>query len=156
LFWILIRLLQSQDFIRLVWTSGLFSFTQRIGLTSQTLLQVFSHFSLASLVLTIIIIIMTGINISLLFYYVKKSARLRRSTGMSLLGVIVGILGVGCSSCGSVLLTSVIGLSATSSILGILPFKGLEINILAIVLLGVSIVMIAKKISNPLLCKIKS
>ena len=70
------------------------------------------------------------------------------------IGIIVGFLGVGCASCGSLILSSIFGLSVTASFIGFLPFKGLELGILGIVILLISIYLVAKKIQDPLMCKI--
>lgn len=94
-----------------------------------------------------------GLNVSLFSFYIKQRARIEKEAGMSLGGIVLGMLGVGCASCGSFILTSILGASATIAFLGFLPFRGQEFAVLGIVILGLSVVLIAKKIKEPLVCK---
>jgi hypothetical protein len=79
----------------------------------------------------------------------------QREMGVSLLGVATSLLGVGCASCGSVVLTSLIGLSSASTVLGILPFRGQEFGFLGIAILLMAIIYTMKKINQPFLCKVE-
>lgn len=95
---------------------------------------------------------LVGLNITLLTYYFKRRVILFREAGASAFGVIAGTLGVGCVSCGSVILTSLFGYTASSSFLGAFPLGGLELGIIGVILLSLSIVLIAKKIYSPFVC----
>lgn len=113
-----------------------------------------STFTSSSLVLVIILSLLSAINIVMMIFYIRRRISLEKKTGVGLLGIILGFLGVGCASCGSLLLSSIFGLAATTSFIGILPFRGLEFGILGIFMLLFSTYLIAKKIQNPLLCKV--
>jgi len=69
-----------------------------------------------------------------------------------LLGAIVGLVGVGCASCGSVILSSVFGFTVAAGILTFLPFKGLEFSFVSLIFLGMSIVWLGRKISRGIAC----
>ena len=97
--------------------------------------------------------VLFGINISLFSYYIKRRIKLQKEAGLGLGGMILGILGVGCASCGSFILTSIIGTSASVALVGSLPFKGHEFSILGIIILGISIILTTKKIEEPTVCK---
>ncbi|MFA6307283.1 MAG: hypothetical protein WCS88_01155 [Patescibacteria group bacterium] len=113
-----------------------------------------STFTSSSLILVIILSFLSAINIVMMIFYVKRRISLEKNTGVGLMGMILGFLGVGCASCGSLVLSSIFGLAATTSFIGILPFGGLEFGILGVFMLLFSTYLIAKKIQNPLLCKI--
>lgn len=106
----------------------------------------------ASLSLLIITAVLTGINISLIIYYLKTRAALERAAGVGALGIIGSLLGIGCASCGSVILTSLLGFTASTAIIGALPFKGLEFAVGGLLLVGFATYTIAKKITEPLVC----
>lgn len=104
-----------------------------------------------SYVSLIIISILFGIFFSLIGYKV----RVLNDTGnkkigfFASVGLFLGILVPGCAVCGIGIL-SALGLSA--AVLSFLPYKGLELSILSIVILGIVIF----KISNELnVCKVK-
>lgn len=85
-------------------------------------------------------------------YYFKFRYRLEKEAGMSAIGIFSGILGVGCASCGSVIITSLFGIGMTASVIGVLPLRGQEFGLLGIVFLTVSIVILSQKIQQPLVC----
>lgn len=94
----------------------------------------------------LIISILTGINIALLTYFFRTRSQASGGSALGFAGMLSGILGIGCASCGSVLLSSVIGLSASWAVIGFLPLRGAEFSLLAIALLVYSIFSLSKKI----------
>jgi hypothetical protein len=74
------------------------------------------------------------------------------STGF--LGLMSGVIGMGCAACGSLLLTSFLSLAGASAVLTFLPFRGGEFGIVGVILLGFSIFTVSKQIQNPGVCKI--
>jgi hypothetical protein len=90
---------------------------------------------------TIIIAVLTGILISLLTYRldnIKKYSKNKIGI-ISSIGIFFGIAAPGCASCGAGL-AAALGLG---SILARLPFKGVEISFIAIILLLYSIYKIS-------------
>jgi hypothetical protein len=130
------------------------SFSQKANLLISLIGSLKTNFTTLSLVLTTIGAILTGVQTSLLIYYLKQSFRLKRLAGTSVAGTLLSLIGVGCASCGSVILSSVLGLGFTTRFLGFFPFKGQEIGFLGIVVLVYVIRLTLKKIKNPLVCKI--
>lgn len=106
------------------------------------------------LILLIVAAALTGVNIALLVFYLRRRIAVGREAGVSLGGIIVSSLGVGCASCGSVLLTSLLGFSAGVAALAALPLQGAEFTLVGIGLILASIIMLAKKISAPEVCKV--
>ena len=62
---------------------------------------------------------------------------------------------MGCAACGSFLLTS-LTLAGASGVLTLLPLGGSEFGIIGAVLLALAIYMTAKKIQDPLVCKVEA
>lgn len=111
----------------------------------------FSTFSRTTMVL---VALLFGINLSMLLFYFSHRYSLEKSAGIGVGGIVIGILGVGCASCGSVILASLLGISLASGVLGFLPFKGQEFALLGILLIVIAIISTAKKIQNPSACNV--
>jgi len=105
-----------------------------------------------SLSLLIITAILSGINIALLTYYLKTRVFLERAAGATALGIAGSLIGIGCASCGSVILASLFGFAGSASVIGILPFKGLELGIAGLLLVAFSTSIVARKIDQSLVC----
>ena len=113
-----------------------------------------TNFSLFSATYTILISIMFGVNISLLVFIIKKRAGVRfgKNTSTNYFGLIAGALGIGCSACGSLLLTSLLPFLGLGSFLAILPFGGEEFGIISVVILIYTTVSLSKQINKPQVC----
>lgn len=126
----------------------------KINLFSLAIKHFMANSSEESYFLAISLAILTGINSAMFAFYIKRRINMDKSVGTGLFGMILGLLGVGCASCGSIILSSIFGFTATASFLGVLPLRGVEFGILGIALLLLSIYLLSIKIPNPLLCKI--
>lgn len=105
---------------------------------------------------TILVALLFGVNIALFAYYLSHSRKVsRKGEALGIVGLILGVIGTGCFACGSFLLASVIGLTATASFVTFWPLHGQEIGILGVVLLGLSIYFLLKQISKPNICTIE-
>ena len=144
--------LPNLSFIKYVLTSPALTFFQRLNFLAASLGAIRTNFTLFSQILTVLVSLLFGLNISLVVYHFKKIAAWRKSAGMSLGGIFSGWLGIGCATCGSIILSSIFGVSATASFLGILPLAGQEFGLLSILFLGFSIVLVTRKIKGPLVC----
>ena len=113
-----------------------------------------TNFSTLGQVVAISVVALMGVNIALLTYYLKRRVKGARAGGTTLLGSLVGLLGIGCASCGSVILSLVLGFSASTSFLGFLPLHGLEFGLLGLTMLLISAYQLCRKIQNPLVCVI--
>ncbi|MBU0613515.1 hypothetical protein KKB10_05925 [Patescibacteria group bacterium] len=147
--------LPSKDLLRLVFDSELFNFGERIKFLWSMFGLIKTNFSITSGTLVVILSLLGGVNMTLFVFYFKRRVKLQKSAGISVLGIIIGFLGIGCASCGSIVLSSFIGFSAAASFIGILPFNGLEFAITGVIVLIISIYLIGSKIQNPLLCRIE-
>jgi len=84
----------------------------------------------------------------------KKQLAFKRETGLGFSAIAVSFLGLGCSACGSLILSSLIGLTATTAVIDWLPLEGLEFGLLGIFILLLAIYLTAYKISAPNDCKV--
>jgi len=145
--------LQLKSYIVFVFSSGLFSFGYSMFLVAKAYLFFYKGFTAITLFNLILVAVLVAIDLALLLFYLRKRIKSEKVFGRSVFSVLIGVIGVGCSSCGSIILSSFIGISVTSTIFGFLPWHGVEINILSVVILLVSIYLIALKINNPNVCK---
>lgn len=109
----------------------------------------FTAFSPIDAWISIVSALLVGINIVLLFqtmYAMEHTGKIKLSIGGA---TLIGIAVTGCSSCGFSLL-SLIGLGTSFSFL---PFHGLSIHILSVVLLFFSAWYLVKKLRDGLYCK---
>jgi len=105
-------------------------------------LGTFYTIPVASVILLFLLSLMTGIFISLLIYQIRRLKVIRSSYATGSGGALLGILAPACSSCGVGLL-AIFGFGGA---IATLPFKGLEIGLLAVAILGVSIISVSGKI----------
>lgn len=141
-------------------TKAMTSFTmtlwQKTNLVTSLLGSLETNFTPLSRNLTILSAALTGVQSSLLIYYVRRSIRIQQELGVSFAGVVASLLGVGCASCGSVLLTSLIGFGSATTLLGIMPFRGQEFGFIGIVILLTAIGFTLKKINEPYICNVRT
>ena len=100
----------------------------------------------------LVVSLLTGVLLTLLVYRARTivEAHVPRAGFVSSLGILAGVLLPGCASCG-------IGLAAAlgfSSSLALLPFKGIEISLAAIVLLSIAISMVSQSMTIYATCKV--
>ena len=136
-------------------TSSTMTLWQKTNLLTGLLGSLQTNFTPLSRVVTFVSAILAGVQISLLVYYLKQTARVQKSLGVSALGMATSMLGVGCASCGSVVLTSLIGFGSTTAILGFLPFRGQEFGFVGIGILLLAINLTVKKINQPYACEVR-
>lgn len=114
-----------------------------------------TNFSFMSRLFTMLISLLAGLNIAMLVYYLKRRIGLERTTGTSVVGMFFGLVGVGCASCGSVILSSFLGIGVTGGIIGFLPLRGSEFALFGIALLLWSNYSLALKIKQPAICLVE-
>ena len=136
-------------------TSARMTLWQKTNLVMSLLGSLQTNFTPLSRNLTILSAALTGIQTSLLIYYVRRSMLIQREVGASVAGIATSLLGVGCVSCGSVVLTSLIGFGSATVVLDILPFRGQEFAFVGIAILLSVISFTLKKINQPYICTYK-
>lgn len=140
-------------------TSSDVPFVSKIELPLSLLGSITTNFTLFSASYTITISILFGVYVGMMTYFLRRRIKeVGKEMGQGgvatgFLGILSGILGVGCAACGSFLLTSLTLFSA-SGVLVFLPLGGSEFGVIGIILLILAIHITAKKIQNPLVCQI--
>lgn len=107
-----------------------------------------STIPLSSLINLIIISLLSGIVVAMSVFLVRRQISMEAYTGFA--SLLTGVLAPACPSCALGLLT----LLGLGSFLAILPFKGAELGVLAIIVLFFSLTYLSKKIIT-IVCKIK-
>ncbi len=128
----------------------------KVNLPIQLIGSISTNFTLLSATYTIVIALLFGVYIAMIIYFLKRRIKEVGQGGVAtgFLGITSGVLGVGCAACGSFLLTS-LSLVGASGVLTFLPLGGSEFGIIGVILLALAIYMTAKKIQEPLVCKVE-
>jgi len=147
--------LPNLNFLGHITVSDTFSPSQKIGIISSVFGSFQTNFTPFSRAITILVSLLFAINFSFFVYFFLRAARFSKETGIGTSGFILGMIGIGCATCGSVILSSILGIGATAGFIGILPLKGQEFGLLSIILLSISIYLLSKKIKDPLVCNAK-
>ncbi len=131
-------------------------FVTKLELPLSLLGSIGTNFTLLSATYTILIALLFGVYIAMIIYFLKRRIKEVGQGGVAtgFLGITSGVLGVGCAACGSFLLTS-LSLVGASGVLTFLPLGGSEFGIIGVILLALAIYMTAKKIQDPLVCKVE-
>lgn len=147
--------LRNFAFLRLLIASPLFAPATKIDIFFGFLFGIKESLGVFPSVLTITMSILFGVNAALFIYYLRTRPRFpRRKATLTFAGLIAAVFGVGCASCGSFLLFSVLGAFGASSLVAIFPLQGQEFGILSIVLLSLSIYWLARSIRNSQACRL--
>lgn len=129
---------------------GSHSLSYRWNLMIALLLGMWTAMSKLSLVLLMIVAILTGANLTLV---VQRLRTIRASGKMSFMvggSSLLGIVGSGCASCGLPIM-AFLGLSGA---IFYLPFQGLELSVLAIILLSISIYVLIRQRAKQTVCAV--
>lgn len=112
-----------------------------------------SNFTLGGALIVVILSGLFGVNISLTLYLYRKQFSIQKGVATNIWGATLGILGVGCAACGSVILTSLLSLFGGVWLLSYLPLGGEEFGFIGIALLLYGTYSLSKKISSPMVCE---
>ncbi len=129
-----------------------FSWIDKVEIISRQILNLGFNQTILNKIISVTIAFFTGISISLLVFFIRQRIKFNIGAGVGIFGIVLSFIGVGCASCGSVIFTSLIGLSATTAYLSFLPFGGIEIGFLSLALILVSIGVILKKLQRSGVC----
>ena len=127
----------------------------KLKLPADLLGSINSNFSTLAASYTIIMALLFGVNVSLIAYNLKfKRLRLLSAEGaVGSVGIVSGVLGIGCAACGSLIFSSVLGTAAGAGVIALLPLKGGEFGIVGVVLLAFATYLLIRQVSTPPVCK---
>ena len=100
--------------------------------------------------------VLAGIQLSLLTHLVQQKIHIYRSMGISGFGLITSLISISCISCGSVLLSTLIGFGSTITLLTVLPYHGEEIGPIGIAIQLFSLLIVIREIKKLNNCQCKS
>lgn len=141
--------------VRVMGHSGI-SLSQKLDLPISLLGSIATNFTILSASYTIAIAILSGINIALVVYIVKRQKRALSATGVTAgtFGILSGATGMGCAACGSLVISSLLATAGGASTLTLLPLRGGEFGILGVALLGASTHFLTQHITRPPVCEV--
>ncbi len=142
----------NYEFVRFVVTSDLFTLGEQLQLLKQSFISFTTVLPLYSQIGIVVVAFLAGINAMFAVYYIKRRVTKQRDAGVGVFGILAGLFGIGCGACGSVILSTIFGVGATTQVLGILPLRGFELTLVGIIILFGSTTYIAKKIQDPDVC----
>jgi len=149
-------LLPNMQLVTSVLVSSDMAAPTKFSLIASLLGSIATNFTGISAATTVAISLLFGMNVAMVAYVIagklKEVSNGALATGS--LGALLGVLGLGCAACGSFLLLNFLAFFGAASLLALLPLRGVEFNLLALVLLVLAIVLAAKKIAQPSICKI--
>ncbi len=150
-FWIYVWIPNFSFFTKLIFSSD-YTFAGKLQMVIASFGYFGTGFSTTAKILTILNAALIGVSLSLAAYYVSNRVAAASAAGLNGLGIIISLLGVGCSSCGSVLLSSLLGIGGASGLVNKLPFKGYTFDVFGTLLILASIYFTAVIISKPAVC----
>lgn len=110
-----------------------------------------TNFTPLSRAATVLLAVLFGVNISFLVFVLRSRAK-SLAAAHGWWGAAVGLVGIGCASCGSVILASLFGTGLASAAIGALPLRGTEFQLVGIAGLIVGIAASVQKIRDPAVC----
>lgn len=147
-------LLPNSTLLTLVWTSESMAILGKFLITLNLLGSLTTNFSTLSALTTVLISLLVGINVALILFLYRRQKRAMTGGGVGAtsLGALFGMFSVGCAACGSVILTSLLGVVGGVGVLTFLPLRGQEIGILGVLILGYTTFLLVQTITKPLTC----
>ncbi len=161
LFFLIFTYLQNFYLLRELINLDFLTTAAKLNITWKLIGGSITNSTIPSFIVTILLSILSGINISFLTFLLRQSKKMsqKRSSTSSFwsvfFGGFLGFLGAGCVACGSFFALSLFSFFGIGGLLTLLPLHGVEIGMLGIVLLFWSTMSIARKISKPLTCSIQ-
>lgn len=111
-----------------------------------------TNFTVWGAVLAITVALLFGLNVAFTVHFVRQRLAARQVTGLGVTGLLAAVFGVGCASCGAVVLSFLVGTGAAASIVGLLPLGGHEFNLLAVAALAAALAATVRKLARPDAC----
>lgn len=104
--------------------------------------------------MTISMSLLFGVNTALLAYYFvqRRSLPAAKASATTVGGVVAAVFGIGCSACGTLVLSAILSSVGATGLLALLPLGGGEFLLISIALLAVSIYWIAQSIQTSVVC----
>lgn len=141
----------------LIWSvvvSGSLAPIDKVGFLWASLGAIGTNFTLLGASLAVVVSLLFGLNVALTVAYFRVSLDNRSVGALSMAGLLAAVVGVGCSACGAVVLSALVGVTATAAVVARLPLGGQELNLLAVLILVASVAFTARRLSQPVVCAV--
>lgn len=103
-----------------------------------------SAYTLASALALVVLSVLIGVDVAMVGYHLREHELSARGGTTSALGLVLGALGAGCAACGTALLAGLLSLVGATGVLTLLPLEGLELSLVAAVVVVLSIYWLAE------------
>lgn len=146
--------LRNIGLIVAIFTSSLFSLADRLLLLVRLLGGIVTADTILTAILTVVMSLLFGLNTALLVYYFtqRRSLPVAKIRATTVGGTVAAIFGIGCSACGTLVLSAVLSSVGATGLLALLPLAGGEFLIISIALLATSIYWMARSIQTSAVC----
>ena len=153
-FYSLSALIQNHSYRVIIENYSLLGFLGSVKFFFTLLIGFHATVYMTSFVSIILISLLSGMLFTLIFYKTRASIKhsSKKTNSFAAVGVFMGLAVPGCAAC-SVGLLTLIGVSA--AFLGSLPFEGLELSVLAVLVLAVSVFYTSKGLLECKTCQIQ-
>lgn len=126
---------------------------ERANLFLSTLVDMRSGFDGNSLTLAILGSLLGGINMSLAYTYMRLRGEIILRSGLySGAGLVLAFIGIGCVACGTAFLSVILSLLGFSAMVHGLPYHGIEIGYVGLIILSLATYYLAKRVSSHSMC----
>lgn len=149
--------LPNLSFISSVFENINVSWGDKITFLFTLLGSITTNFTVLGAFSIVLITLLFGIQIALTAYLLRERSLVMagKSTAASAAGASMGLLGIGCSACGSIILTAILPAIGVSGVLALLPLRGGEFSLIGVLIMALSIFYTARYIMRPVACNIK-
>lgn len=140
--------LPNLELLKIVLFTDTFSARSNAAILFASFWNIQTSFQAFARIVTLLVSALFGANMALLVWLLKRRYALGREAGASVFGTVLGLIGVGCASCGSVIAAALVG----TAFVAMMPLRGLEFGLLGILVLMFSAYLTAKAIVRPAVC----
>ena len=130
------------------------SWGEKIAFLWLLLGSIATNFTFISAFSTVLIALLFGIQIALTVHLLRERSLSVAGKGAaaSAAGVGMGLLGIGCSACGSLILTAILPAIGASGTLAFLPLGGGEFGLLGVIIIALSVFFTIRYVARPAIC----
>ncbi len=152
----LVILFPNLQLLRAVWGNDTIYFFDALWILVGLLGSLATNFTILTAITAVVTSFLVGINIVLLVYLYRRQKRQlsRAGVAVSSVGAFLGMFGVGCAACGSLIFTALLSSFGGIGLLTVLPLGGQEISILGTLVLLYATYFLIRKITRPITCDI--
>ena len=127
------------------------SFAFALRLTWDLLLSSLQNIQPLFFLYTALAALLIGINAALLVWYIRlyQFAPSVRNVASGIAGAFLALIGFGCVSCGSIFFTALLTAASGTGLLILIPYLGVGVGILGLVLLVISAIFLSRAINTP-------